>query len=354
MAQIPVSGIKLQRRYQRLAAKSEITSVGIAPTATKSASAFATYAAPVTGQPWIDFFNLATQKGYTKATGSHAALGPDGSGSNRVATLRDWTVQLGQGVEYHHASTVLVRDFSIGKTAVELKEAKNEPVVWSPDGISIAAGEGRGRMGVWDVRSGARIGRVVGHIDEVTHATFMPDRKLVTLSRDGTVRITDPKTAKTISKLEIEGTGSTNPRLLAVSPNGRSVVSVWGTTVHIWLPQVNHLTSYNLNTTRTTEGWPLAISSDGRWMLCRTEEGFDIIDVASGTTIWERRDATDVSAMVTAAAFSTDGDVVLLGRMNGTVEVWDISESQSSVESASAAIGSLSLAAQSADKKQRN
>jgi WD40 repeat protein len=166
----------------------------------------------------------------------------------------------------------------------------------------------------------------MSHIDKVTHAAFMPDQKLVTLSRDGTVRITDPRTSKTVAKLEIEGTGSTNPRLLAVSPNGRTIVSLWGTTVHIWLPQANHLTSYNLTSTRTTEGWPLSISPDARWMLSRTETGFDIVDVASGRIAWEVHEDGGVGDMVTAASFSADTTVLILGRMNGSVEVWDLDE----------------------------
>ena len=336
--------LTLRRRYQRLGAKTEITSVGISPSPSSSASAYTTYATPQIGKTWIDFFDLTTQRGYTKATGSHAALGPDGAGKTRVATLRDWTVQLGNGVEYHHGSTVLVRDFDAGKTAVELKEAKNEPVAWSHDGIVIAAGEGSGRIGVWDVRTGARVGRVVGHIDTVTHAAFTPNHSLVTLSRDGTVRITDPASARTTAKLELEGPGATNPRLLAVSPNGRSIVSLWGTMMHVWLPQANHLTSYNLNTTRTAEGWPVCISPDCRWMLCRTEDGFDIVDVASGTVVWERREELGVCAMVTAAAFSRDSDVMLLGRMNGVVEVWDVCVNTSidTIQSAVAQLGGFS------------
>lgn len=234
-------------------------------------------------------------------------------------------MQPGQGAGHHHGGgTITVRDFATGKAAVELKEATSGPVVWSRDGGALAAGEGRNRVGVWDVRSGARLGRVVGHVDEVTHAAFTPDRMLVTLSRDGTVRLTDPRTARTLSKLETGG--AHRPRALAVSPDGRSVVSLWGTTVHIWLPQAGHLTSYDLRATRRAEGWPLAVSPDGRWMACRTEEGFDVVDVASGRVAWERIEGEDLhaSGMATAAAFSTDGRVLLLGRMNGAVEVWDV------------------------------
>lgn len=235
------SRLKLALRFQRSCSRAEITSVGISPA---TSAAFAIYTAGQTTQSWIDVFDLDTRRGHSKTAGSHAVFGPQGS---RLATVRDWTVQLAGGVEYHHSSTVLVRDFSTGKTTTELKEARSEPVVWSRDGRVIAAGEGRGRIGVWDVKNGTRVGRVVGHIDTITHGAFTHDLHLVTLSRDGTLRITNPSTMKTVSRLEIP---STNPRLLSVSPNGQRIVSVWGTMVYVWLPHTNDLTSYNLNTDR--------------------------------------------------------------------------------------------------------
>lgn len=302
-------------RLRRSCSKAEIASVGISPS---TSAAFASYAAGQTTQPWIDVFDLNTQRGYSKTTGSYAVFGPQGS---RLATVRDWTVQLASGVEYHHSSTVLVRDISTGKTMTELKEAGKEPVAWSRDGRLIAAGEGRGRMGVWDAKTGTRVGRVVSHIDTITHAAFTSDLKLVTVSRDGTLRISNPMTMKTLSRLEIEHSAS-NPRALCVSPDGTTIVSIWGTTVHIWHPLTNDLTSYNLNSVRRTEGWPLSITPDCRLMACWTENGFDIMDVSSGAVVLEH----DSEALVTAGAWDADARVLLLGRMDGMVEVWDIDE----------------------------
>lgn len=302
-------------RLRRTCSKAEITAVGISPS---TSAAFAGFAAGQTTQSWIDVFDIKTQNGYSRTSGSHAAFGPQGS---RLATVRDWTTQLASGVEYHHSSTVLIRDFNTGKTMTELKEAVEVPVVWSRDGRLIASGEGRGRMGVWDVKTGTRVGRVVSHIDTITHAAFTQDLKLVTISKDGTLRISDPMAIKSISRLEIEQS-CMNPRALSVSPDGTTIVSIWGTTVHIWHPMTNDLTSYNLNLVRRNEGWPLSISADCRYMACWTESGFDIMDVASGAVVFEK----ETNALITAGAWSADGKVLLLGRMDGIAEVWDIHE----------------------------
>lgn len=122
-------------------------------------------------------------------------------------------------------------------------------------------------------------------------------------------------TSRTLSRLEID---SLNPRMLAVSP--RCVASIWGTRVHIWHPAVNDLTSYDLNAARLVEGWPLCISADCRYLACRTEDGFDIMELGSGTVLCSEA----CGAVVTAASFSPDSRLLLLGRMDGVLEFWDI------------------------------
>lgn len=230
---------------------------------------------------------------------------------------KDWTLPLGKGVEYKHSSSVMVRDVASGKTIIEIREAEG-PMCWSRDGRLLAAGEMRDRVGIWDSKTGMRIGRVVSHIDTVTHAAFTSTDKLITLSRDGTLRITDPFTSKTLSRLEID---SSNPRMLSVSSTG-SVVSIWGSCVHIWQPASNDVTSYALSSARTVEGWPLCISTDCRYLACRTEQGFDVMEVASGSVVCER----EGGVMVTSGAFSPDSRVLLLGRSDGVLEVWDVDE----------------------------
>lgn len=340
----------LTLRHRQACSRAEIIHVSLSHT-----RALAIYAS--TNQPsqrWIDTSTIPGHgssaaaapgsrngAGLSKTLGSLAAFSPLG---DLCAARRDWTVQLGSGgVEFHHSSTVLVRDVASGKTVIEIKEAQGSLLCWSQDGRLIAAGEEHSgscsggnldRVGVWDAKTGRRVGRVMSHIDTVTHAVFAPASllsstpngdgrgSLVTLSRDGTLRITDPATSRTLSRLEID---SHNPRLLAVS--SRCVASIWGARMYIWYPAANDLTSYHLNAARgdAVEGWPLCISPDCRYLACRTEDGFDVMELGSGTVLCREV----CSAAVTTGAFSPDSRLLLLGRMDGVLEFWDLADDTS-------------------------
>ncbi|EHK15366.1 uncharacterized protein TRIVIDRAFT_38192 [Trichoderma virens Gv29-8] len=322
----PSSCVSLTLRFTRPASRSEITAVGISPS---SALAYAIFPGAQTDQPWIDTFDLVTQRGYSKIIGPVASFSPSlhspplrvGKPSASALALASSSSALPfpRIATLSSTASLMVRDFSTGKTVLELKEVF-APIAWSPDGRAIAAAEPRHRIGLWDARTGTRIGRVPGHIDAVTHVAFAPDSALVTLSRDGTLRVTDPRTSKTLYKLEMET--SKNPRALAVSPDGKTIVSVWGSVVHIWMPQHGQLTSYSLSSTRPCEGWPLSISPDCRYIASWTEEGFDIMDVASGAVVCTQ----DGGPLVTSADFSSDGRTLVLGRISGDVEIWDLAD----------------------------
>lgn len=318
----------LALRFTRPASRAEITAVGIAPSA---AVAYAVFPGAQPDTPWIDTFDLATQRGCSKIIGPVAAFSPTAHASplrvrssppgTSTSSSSSSSSSLFPRIATLSGTSLMVRDFASGRTMLELKDVA-APIAWSADGRALAAAEPRHRIGMWDARTGVRLGRVPGHIDAVTHAAFTPDAKLVTLARDGTLRVTDPASSKTLYKLEIEAPAAAarNPRALAVSPDGNTVVSVWGTVVHIWMPQHGRLTSYNLSSTRACEGWPLCISPDCRYMACWTEAGFDIMDVASGAVVCTR----EGGPLVTAADFSADAGILVLGRISGDVEVYDV------------------------------
>lgn len=311
--------------------RSEVTHVSLSPS-----SALAIY--PTTNQTtqsWIDTFSLPDLKALSKTSGSQAVFSPlvtsspsssplGGLGSRDgavMATLKDWTVQLGGGVEYHHTSTVLLKSVLTGKCSLEIKAARSAPLAFSACGQYLAAGDGPSteRLGVFNVSTGAKVGMVTGHIDKITHAAFLSDGSVVTCARDGVLRITDWKRGKTLYRLE---TDSFNPRMLCIPAVGNTIISIWGRNVYTWHPATSNISISSLSALRSVEGWPLAFSADGRYLACRTEDGFDIMEVASGAVVAEHKD--DGNGMVTAAAFSADRGLLFVGYMEGRLELWKV------------------------------
>ncbi|TFA97694.1 hypothetical protein CCMA1212_010594 [Trichoderma ghanense] len=334
----PFSPVTLTHRFTRPVSRSEITAVGISPSSSPSSPslAYAIFPGAQPDQSWIDTFDLVSQRAYTKIVGPVASFSP---------TLHSPPLRVGKSAPSSASSSSSssssaeafprIATLSSTHTLTALLELKDvsPPIAWSPDGRTIAAAElpsrrqqistTTHRIGTWDVRTGTRTGRVPGHIDTVTHLAFTPSGSLATLSRDGTVRITNPVTSKTLYKLEIgndDNSGARIPRALGVSQDGATVVSVWGTTVHVWMPKHGRLTSYRLGETRDCEGWPLCVSPDCRYIASWTEEGFDVMDVASGRVVG----GMDGGELVTAGEFSVDGRVLVVGRVSGDVEVWDV------------------------------
>lgn len=167
------------------------------------------------------------------------------------------------------------------------------------------------------------------HLDVVTHAVFTPDsRALVSLSRDGTIRVTDTETQTSLAKLDTD-TWKT-PLFLGLTPDGDVVVSIWGDTVYHWSYTTGTLESYTLGARRSREGWPVAISPDCRFLACRNDNGVDLSDLFTGRVLHSIRFQ---SGFVTAAAFSLDGKYLALGKAaasmgvkvnKSTLDVWEL------------------------------
>jgi WD40 repeat protein len=94
-------------------------------------------------------------------------------------------------------------------------------------------GEPRVTIGVWETRTGRRIGALSGHTREVLAVAFSPDdSRVATGSRDATIRLWDTATMEEIARLD----GHTMyVKDLAFSPDGTQLVSASGDeTVRIW------------------------------------------------------------------------------------------------------------------------
>lgn len=200
---------------------------------------------------------------------------------------------------------------------------------FSPDGSLLAVRGVRNRVELIDAASGTGRGVVRSHTDEVTHAAFAAGgERLVTMSRDGTLRVTHVGSMRSVAKLEMESWR--NPLHLAVSPETGVVASIWGRTVTLWDCDTGAMSSYNFETARGSEGWPLALSPDLRWVASRTDDGADVAELATGRVVFAARLDT---GFVVSAAFSADGRYLVCGRCanghhgrtdSGILNVWEI------------------------------
>jgi WD40 repeat protein len=166
------------------------------------------------------------------------------------------------------------------------------------------------------------------HTDDVTHAVFTPDGAgLVSVSRDGTMRMVDAATGESLAKLDVDTWKA--PHFLAITPDGAVIVSVWGDTVYRWDYATGGLDTYVLGTRRRRDGRPIAISADCRFLACSTHDGVDVSDLHAGRLIHSIRFQT---GYVTAAAFSRDGRYLALGKAidgvlrvhKSVVDVWEL------------------------------
>jgi WD40 repeat protein len=144
-------------------------------------------------------------------------------------------------------------------------------------------------------------------------------RALVSAGKDGFVRLTNVESGRTLKKIEIGARGAAS--ILRVSPDGKLVVTVWGRDVVLWWLDSGRVHNYNLDSVRQSEGWPLCVSPDCRYLACRNEEGFDICDVATGKF---RGEFAWTGNPITAAAFNSDGTRLAVGDYCGGLHMFEI------------------------------
>ena len=166
-----------------------------------------------------------------------------------------------------------------------------------------------GTARLWDVESGRTVSIFRGHTlgKGISGAAFSPDeRRLVTWSPDGTARIWDVGAAKTIAV--IRGLG-TMPAMAAFIADGRRVVTAAGTKVQIWDPE----------------------TGDELVTLTGHQEG-EIIkfgNASSGVPVSasvEQAMAESAKASISAAALSPDHSILVTASKDKTARAWDLVE----------------------------
>jgi WD40 repeat protein len=249
-------------------------------------------------------------------------------------------------------------------------------LAFSLDGKRLAAGGGvpgrKGEIKIWDVESRAAAQPITGHSDCIYSLALSPDGKtLATSSYDKVIQLWDAATGKEMRTLRDH---IDSIYALAFTPDGRRLVSgAADRAVKVWNPETGerlYTMSEPLDGINT-----VAISPDGKlvaaggldksiriWELCETSaplvhslmahedailklawspDGKTLISSAADRTIKVLR-SSDLKELRTLAGqpdwaygvgFSPDGKFIAVGRMDGSLSLYDTVNFQDALDS---------------------
>ena len=228
-----------------------------------------------------------------------------------------------RGTSVATVSDAIVRLFSAGdfRELLTLEEVSTD-IVFSPDGLAVAAGFPDGTVGLWDARTGREVRNLSGNIVPPSHTVFSPDGRMVaTLTKNGTLRLRDVELGQERRLPEVN---SGQTRRVAFSADGRTLTR---------LSTDGPSASYDPDTARV---WDVAT---GRLLLSLDENSFlsgihddrlatvsdtgiaRLWDVSTGRKLQEFETGWDGDSDI---EFGSDVRRLSVGSDDVTARLWDI------------------------------
>ncbi len=201
--------------------------------------------------------------------------------------------------------------------------ARETAAIWcaayARDGKTLAVGNARGTVTLWDVASRKARHTFQAHGKDVRFVAFSPDgQTLATASFDSTVKLWDARTGK--EKLGWHAhpglvnavVFSPDGRMLATAGHGDNTVKLWDVATGKERATLSGHPASVLSVAFSVDGMTVASAS--------TDKTVKVWDIATGKEILTRMRHTDAVEYVT---FSPTGKVLASGSWDGTVKLWD-------------------------------
>jgi tetratricopeptide (TPR) repeat protein/WD40 repeat protein len=135
-------------------------------------------------------------------------------------TLRGWDAATGKEAWKHTGHALY--DFTFRRSSL-----------FSPDGARVLSLGTDGSVDVWEVATGKAVAKLAG-VAEAQGASFLPGgRQLASWGKDKTLRVWDVTGGKEVRSLALDKNVDEEPDKVAVSPDGRMVLSAHGEMVRV-------------------------------------------------------------------------------------------------------------------------
>ena len=230
----------------------------------------------------------------------------------RQAYLREATLA---GVNFAHASfekCVFAENFGCILSGV-----------FSPDGVLLAVGTGKGDIRIWQTSDGTLLANFLGHTDWVRSVAFSPDGWLLASGcSDRTIRLWEVSTGHCLNTL------SENTHRIwtvAFSPDGQLLASGGhDQTIQLWKVSTGQCINTLVGHTRSIHS--VVFSSSGSLLASGSEDQtVRLWEVSTGQCLNVLQGHND---KVWAVAISPDGRLLASGSEDYTVRLWEVSTGQ--------------------------